>query len=91
MEEKVFKIIEEEIKKLEKERMDYLEADDNKTAGRIQSKINKLRNEKELRDYNKIKRELELALKFINKKGNKQEFEDYKLLNSNENHIPRID
>ena len=81
----------EEIEKLEKERMDYLEADDNKTAGRIQSKINKLRNEKELRDYNKIKRELELALKFINKKGNKQEFEDYKLLNSNENHIPRID
>ena len=81
----------EEIEKLEKERMDYLEVDDNKTAGRIQSKINKLRNEKELRDYNKIKRELELALKFINKKGNKQEFEDYKLLNSNENHIPRID
>ena len=70
--------------------MDYLEVDDNKTAGRIQSKINKLRNEKELRDYNKIKRELELALKFINKKGNKQEFEDYKLLNSNENHIPSI-
>ena len=80
----------EEIEKLEKERIDYLEADDNKTAGRIQSKINKLRNEKELRDYNKIKRELELALKFINKKGNKQEFEDYKLLNSNENHIPSI-
>lgn len=80
----------EEIEKLEKERMDYLEVDDNKTAGRIQSKINKLRNEKELRDYNKIKRELELALKFINKKGNKQEFEDYKLLNSNENHIPSI-
>ena len=70
--------------------MYYLEVDDNKTAGRIQSKINKLRNEKELRDYNKIKRELELALKFINKKGNKQEFEDYKLLNSNENHIPSI-
>ena len=80
----------EEIEKLEKERMDYLEVDDNKTAGRIQSKINKLRNEKELRDYNKIKRELELALKFINKKGNKQEFEDYQLLNSNENHIPSI-
>ena len=80
----------EEIEKLEKERLDYLEVDDNKTAGRIQSKINKLRNEKELRDYNKIKRELELALKFINKKGNKQEFEDYKLLNSNENHIPSI-
>ena len=80
----------EEIEKLEKERMYYLEVDDNKTAGRIQSKINKLRNEKELRDYNKIKRELELALKFINKKGNKQEFEDYKLLNSNENHIPSI-
>ena len=80
----------EEIEKLEKERMDYLEVDDNKTAGRIQSKINKLRNEKELRDYNKIKRELELALKFINKKGNKQKFEDYKLLNSNENHIPSI-
>ena len=80
----------EEIEKLEKERIDYLEVDDNKTAGRIQSKINKLRNEKELRDYNKIKRELELALKFINKKGNKQEFEDYKLLNSNENHIPSI-
>lgn len=80
----------EEIEKLEKERIDYLEVDDNKTAGRIQSKINKLRNEKELRDYNKIKRELELALKFINKKGAKEEFESYKLLNENENHIPKI-
>lgn len=80
----------EEIERLEKERIDYLEVDDNKTAGRIQSKINKLRNEKELRDYKKIKKELDLALKFINEKGNKQEFEDYKLLNSNENHIPRI-
>ena len=80
----------DEIERLEKERIAYLEVGDNRTAGRIEAKINKLRNEKELRDYNKIKRELELALKFINKKGNKQEFEDYKLLNSNENHIPSI-
>lgn len=80
----------EEIEKLEKERMDYLEVDDNRTAGRIEAKINKLRKEKELKDYQKIKKELDLALKFINKKGDKQEFEDYKLLNSNENHIPRI-
>lgn len=80
----------EEIERLEKERTAYLEVDDNRTAGRIEAKINKLRNEKELRDYKKIKRELELALKFINKKGAKEEFEDYKLLNSNENHIPRI-
>lgn len=80
----------EEIERLEKERIAYLEVDDNRTAGRIEAKINKLRNEKELRDYKKIKRELEFALKFINEKGDKQEFEDYKLLNSNENHIPRI-
>ena len=81
----------EEIERLEKERMDYLEVDDNRTAGRIEAKINKLRNEKELKEYKKIKKELALALKFINEKGNKQEFEDYKLLNSNENHIPHID
>ena len=80
----------EEIERLEKERMDYLEVDDNRNAGRIEAKINKLRNEKELKEYKKIKKELALALKFINEKGNKQEFEDYKLLNSNENHIPKI-
>lgn len=80
----------EEIERLEKERIAYLEVDDNRTAGRIEAKINKLRNEKELRDYKKIKKELDLALKFINEKGDKQEFEDYKLLNSNENHIPKI-
>lgn len=80
----------EEIERLEKERIAYLEVGDNRTAGRIEAKINKLRNEKELKEYKKIKKELDLALKFINEKGNKQEFEDYKLLNSNENHIPRI-
>lgn len=79
-----------EIERLGKERIAYLEVDDNRTAGRIEAKINKLRNEKELKEYKKIKKELALALKFINEKGNKQEFEDYKLLNSNENHIPRI-
>ena len=82
--------LDDEIERLEKEQIAYLEVDDNRTAGRIEAKINKLRNEKELRDYKKIKKELDLALKFINKKGDKQEFEDYKLLNSNENHIPRI-
>ena len=80
----------EEIERLEKERIAYLEVDDNRTAGRIEAKINKLRKEKELKDYQKIKKELDLALNFINKKGAKQEFEDYKLLNSNENHIPKI-
>lgn len=82
--------LDDEIERLEKERIAYLEADDNRTAGRIEAKINKLRKEKELKDYQKIKKELDLALNFINKKGAKQEFEDYKLLNSNENHIPRI-
>ena len=80
----------DEIERLEKERIAYLEVGDNRTAGRIEAKINKLRNEKELKEYKKIKKELALALKFINEKGNKQEFEDYKLLNSNENHIPKI-
>ena len=80
----------DEIERLEKERIAYLEVNDNRTAGRIEAKINKLRNEKELKEYKKIKKELALALKFINEKGNKQEFEDYKLLNSNENHIPKI-
>lgn len=83
--------LEDEIEKLEKERMDYLEVDDNRTAGRIQSKIDKLRNEIELKNYKKLKKELELALNFIKEKGVKNEFEDYKFLNSNENHIPRID
>ena len=82
--------LDDEIERLEKERIAYLEVNDNRTAGRIEAKINKLRNEKELKEYKKIKKELALALKFINEKGNKQEFEDYKLLNSNENHIPRI-
>ena len=82
--------LDDEIERLEKERIAYLEVNDNRTAGRIEAKINKLRNEKELKEYKKIKKELALALKFINEKGNKQEFEDYKLLNSNENHIPKI-
>ena len=80
----------DEIERLEKERIAYLEVGDNRTAGRIEAKINKLRNEKELKEYKKIKKELALALKFINEKGAKGKFEDYKLLNSNENHIPKI-
>ena len=39
MEEKVFKIIEEEIKKLEKKRNDYLEVDKNKIANHYQEKL----------------------------------------------------
>ena len=39
MEEKVFKIIEEEIKKLEKKRNDYLEVDKNKLANHYQEKL----------------------------------------------------
>ena len=39
MEEKVFKIIEEEIKKLEKKRNDYLEVDKNKIANHYQAKL----------------------------------------------------
>ena len=39
MEEKVFKIIEEEIKKLEKKRNDYLEVDKNKIADHYQEKL----------------------------------------------------
>ena len=39
MEEKVFKIIEEEIKRLEKKRNDYLEVDKNKIANHYQEKL----------------------------------------------------
>lgn len=39
MEEKAFKVIEEEIKKLEKKRNDYLEVDKDKLANHYQEKL----------------------------------------------------
>ena len=39
MEEKVFKIVEVEIKRLEKQRNDYLEVDKNKLANHYQEKL----------------------------------------------------
>ena len=39
MEEKVFKIVEVEIKRLEKKRNDYLEVDKNKIANHYQEKL----------------------------------------------------
>ena len=39
MEEKVFKIVEVEIKRLEKKRNDYLEVDKNKLANHYQEKL----------------------------------------------------
>lgn len=48
----------EEIEKLEKERMDYLEADDKAGARRIQKKIEKTELQMELLNLERIKKEL---------------------------------
>lgn len=70
----------EEIEKLEKEYIEYKEADMNREAGKIQAKISRLRAKQELEELGSLKElqdKYNKALKFITSKGQKQEFENY--------------
>jgi signal transduction protein with GAF and PtsI domain len=69
---------------LDKEYIEYLEADMNKEARRVNSKmqkisseINKLREQQEYGLKSEMKRRIDLYRKFINKKGLTQEFENF--------------
>lgn len=64
----------EEIEKLEKQRMEYLEVDDNRTAGRIKRKIDLLEKEIKLDKLKDIEEELKLYKRFIKYKGMEREF-----------------
>ena len=69
--------IQEEIDKLEKERMEYLEADINKQASAVQKKIDKLRDKQELmelRNLKQMKYDLDKYKQFIKYKGLEAEF-----------------
>ena len=72
--------INEEIEKLEKEYIEYKEADMNREAGRVQTKLNRLRAKQELEELGSLKElqdKYNKALNFISSKGQKQEFENY--------------
>lgn len=67
MEEKVFKIVEEEIKRLEKKRNDYLEVDKNKLANHYQEKLEIYRKILDLMIDGKKYKELEKRAEKIRK------------------------
>ena len=60
MEEKVFKIVEVEIKRLEKKRNDYLEVDKNKLANHYQEKLEVYRKILDLMIDGKMYKEIKL-------------------------------
>lgn len=67
----------DESEKLEKLRMEYLEANDKRNARRIETKIIKIKNELELNEFKKVKKELSQYKNFIREKDMKKQFEDY--------------
>lgn len=72
--------IQEEIEKLEKEYIEYKEADMNREAGKVHAKLNRLKQKQELQELGTIKEiqdKYNKALKFIKSKGQQQEFENY--------------
>lgn len=69
--------MEEELKILEKQKEEYLEADMNKEASRIQIKINKLVEKIELQELRNLKNELKSYKLFITNKGMEKEFIDF--------------
>jgi len=79
--------INEEIEKLEKEYEEYKEADMNREASRIHTKIVKLRQKRDLLEWGSIKelqRKYNVVLGFIERKGMKLEFDNYvRALNEN--------
>ena len=60
MEEKAFKLIEEEIKKLEKKRTEYLEVDKDKLANHYQEKLNVYRKILDLMIDGKMYKEIKI-------------------------------
>lgn len=73
--------IQNEIDKLEKETIEFLEADMKRQANACKKKINKLNEQLELFELRKQKsllKDLNLAMKFIKEKGMMVEFEAFK-------------
>lgn len=73
MEEKVFKIVEVEIKRLEKKRNDYLEVDKNKLANHYQEKLEIYRKILDLmidgKKYKELEKRAEKIRKLIKEEG----------------------
>lgn len=67
----------EEIEKLEKQRMECLEVNDTRTAGRIRNKIISLEKEIKLDKLKDIEDKVNQYEKFIKYKGMNREFEDW--------------
>ena len=67
----------DEIEKLEKQRMEYLEVDDNRTAGRIKRKIELLEKEIKLDKLKEVEEKIYQYQKFIKYKGMQREFENW--------------
>lgn len=70
----------EEINKLEREKMEYLEVDNNSAARRKDKKIIELENELELSKLKEIKEDLELYKKFVSRKGLNSEFQRFMII-----------
>lgn len=68
----------DEIAKLEKDKMGYLEVGDTAGVRRKEKKIAELEEKLELIDLRKIKIELKMYKDFISVRGLKMQFEDYK-------------
>lgn len=67
----------QEIEKLEKKRMEFLEVDNKRSAERIYKKIKALEQEIELEKLKDVKAELEKYKAFIRYKNMNTEFKDY--------------
>lgn len=65
------------IKQLEKEKMEYLEVNDKRTANRKQKEIDRLQNEIELKEARKMAEQVKSLKKFIAYKGLNLEYANF--------------
>lgn len=65
------------IKQLEKEKMEYLEVNDKRTANRKQKEIDRLQNEIELKEARKMAEQVKSLKKFIAYKGLNLEYVNF--------------